>query len=419
MRIRFILVLVCSITPAVYAGEGSGSRPITLGEVIDRVIEHNPQLAINNYETQAAAARIRKAQQTTPLELKLELENFAGSGNFKSADRLETTLSLAKVLEPGSTVASRSDLARQSGNLLRTEQDGKRLDLLAGATEQFIHVVVDQHRLKIAAEHQALVQRTYEVVSQRVSAGRSHVAEQRRVAIAQARAEIELEHAEHELSTSRLKLAAHWGASQPDFTTAEAGLFELPAVAPFAQLEGLLNNNPDLVRFASEERMAQSRLRLAQSRRSANLELYGGIRYFNDPNDAALMLGVTLPFGSRSRAQPEIDEMRYLSQRQPLRYRQQYLALYTSLYELYQELLHARTAYGALSERIIPAAKQAATDYEQGYRSGRFSLLELNEAQSTLLDARLEAVTVAASYHRLKIEIERLTGAALHAGEQS
>lgn len=417
MRFAIMLALVCTLFPAAYAVETSDTGSITLDQVIVKVLERSPQLGINNYEAQAAAAKIRQAQQTSPLEFKLELENFAGSGNFKSADRLESTLSLAKILEPESKVTSRSDIARQQASLLRNSHDSHRLDLLAKAAEQFIHVVVDQHRLEIAENHLALVKNTFEVVSQRVSAGRSHVAEQRRLAIAVARAEIELEHAEHELSTSRIKLATNWGETQPGFSHAQARLFELPPVAAFRQLEALLTNNPDLVRFATEERLARARLRLAQTRRTPSLQLSGGIRYFNDPSDAALVLSASLPFGSQSRARPEIEEMQHLSQREPLRHEQQRLALYSNLYELYQELLHARTAFDALNRRIIPEAEQASDDYEQGYRRGRFSLLELNEAQRTLLDARLEAVMTAAKYHRLKIELERLTGAALQAGE--
>ena len=418
MQFATILALVFIITPIVHAVETPDTAPITLNQVIVKVLEGSPQLDIHNYETRAAAARIRQAQQVTPLEFKVDMENFVGSGDYQGVEKLETTLSLAKVLESGASVSSRDALAQQRAKLLNNQQQSIRLDLLAQATERFIHVVVDQHRLTIAQDHLALVEHTYQIVSQRVSVGKSHAAEQRRLAIEVARAEIELEHAEHELSTSRVKLAASWGATQTTFSTAQANLFELPEVAPFAQLESLLANNPDLVRFASEQRIAQAQLRLAESRRAPSLALAGGIRHLNDPNDVALTLSVSMPFGSRSRAQPEIDEMQLLSQREPLRFEQQRLALYTSLYELYQELLHARTAYEALSQRIIPAAQQASADYQQGYKTGRFSLLELNEAQSMLLDARMEKVMTAANYHRLKVEIERLTGASLHSGVQ-
>ena len=50
-------------------------------------------------------------------------------------------------------------------------------------------------------------------------------------------------------------------------------------------------------------------------------------------------------------------------------------------------------------------------DYEKGYGVGRYSFLELTEAQSALLNSRLEAVMAAANYHRYRTEIDRLTGA--------
>jgi len=418
MRLGIFITLMLATLHVTYATEVIHQESITLKQVIDNVLEKNPQIGINNYENKAAAARTRQAQQTSPLRLKAELENFVGTGSYKNIDQMETTLSLIKILESDNALTSRSDLARQQARQLLTEQDRKQLDLLTQAAEQFIHVVVDQHRLEIAKDYLRLVQRTYKIVSRRVKAGKSHVAEQRRFAINESRAEIELEHAEHELSTSRLKLTANWGETQPLFGVAEANLFDLPQIQSFETLAELIKNNPDLVRFANAERISQARLRLARSRRAANFELSAGISYFNEQDDAALAFSVSMPFGSRSQAQPKIDEMNSLSQLDPLMYEQQRILLYTSLYEIYQELSHARTAYKVLNNKIIPEAQNAANDYEQGYKTGRFSLLELNEAQQILLDARLEAVMAAAKYHRLKIEIERLTGSALQIGEK-
>ena len=418
MRHWLYLLLALLTPPFANAADIEVAVPITLEEVIVNVLEKNPQLGIHDFESRAAASRIRQAQQQTPYEARVGLENVIGSGNYSGLDQLETTFSLVKILESGNALSSRAELATSEATLLRNEQDSKRLDLLAAATEQFIHVVIDQHRLRIAQEQLELTKHTHAVVTERVNAGKSHSAEARRTAIALARAEIELEHAEHELAVSRLKLSASWGETSPTFGDAEAQLFLLPPVKPFEQLKVLLSHNPELVRLVTEERVAQARLNLAQSKRTPNLELSGGIRHFNDTDDAALVFSVGIPFGARSRAQPQIDEMQYLAKREPLRYEQTRLSLHSTLYQLYQELLHSQTAFETLSRRIIPEAEQAAQDYEHGYKRGRFSLLELNEAQQALLDARLEKVTTAANYHRLKIEIERLTGVTLHSGEQ-
>jgi cobalt-zinc-cadmium efflux system outer membrane protein len=407
-------ILMFALMPVTHAASLSGK--ITLELVVANVLEHNPQLRMDGYEADAAAARIRQAGQDRPLEVTLDMQDFAGSGTYNGINRLESTLSLAKVLELGGKASSRENLARRHASLLNNMQDSKRMDILAIAAEQFMHVVVDQHRLDIAREQLKLVKRTHDIVAHRVKAGRSHVAERRRVNIALARSEIKLEHAKHELSSSRLKLATAWGETRPQFDSAMAELFVLPAVQPFEQLEMLLANNPDLARFATEERVAQARLHLAQARQTPDLKLSGGIRYFNEQKDGALVLSVSMPFGSASRAKPYVEEMQYLEQREPLRYEQQRLTLHSSLYAIYQELLHAQSAFEALNSKMIPEAERAANDYEQGYKSGRFSLLELNETQRILLDARLEAVLTAANYHRFRIEIERLTGAAMRSG---
>ena len=63
---------------------------------------------------------------------------------------------------------------------------------------------------------------------------------------------------------------------------------------------------------------------------------------------------------------------------------------------------------------IIPQATSVLKDYEKGYAAGRYSFLELTEAQNTLIESRLEAIMTAADYHRYQIELDRLTGAGLN-----
>ena len=389
---------------------------LTLDEALVAVLENNPMLLAGDYQAQAAAARIRQAQQSTPVQVKLELENFAGSGQFSGDDLLEATLSLGKVLELGNKAGLRGEIARNEATLLGNEKDAERLDLLAEAARRFIHVVVDQERLKIARDKLVLAKRTAAIVGERVSVGKSPDTERRRVRIAVARAEMELEHAEHELATSRLKLATQWGHTEANFSSAKASLSALDPVGSFEELAQLLERNPDLTRYASEQRLAESRLRLAQSRRKMNVEFSGGIRYFNITDDSALVLSASIPLGSASRATPGIESARLLSDQHPLLYQQRQLKLHASLYEIYQELSHAFSASRTLREQVVPEAELALRDYEKGYRSGRYSLLELSDAQKTLLDARLESVMTAADFHNYRIEIERLTGQAMAKG---
>ena len=410
MRYWIFLVTILVFTSSARAEDKTASA-VGLQQVVANVLANNPQILAGDIEARAAVTRIRQAKQSlSPLTLKLELENFAGSGPYSGNDRLETTLSFARVLELGRKPELRESVATHEADLLKNEQDAKKLDVLAEATRRFIEVVLDQHKLEIAQSKIALIKETQAIVSKRVRLGRSPQSETRRTRIELERAKIELEHIEHELKTSRLQLSSMWGSLSPRFTSAQATLFALREPGNFKDLQTLLARNPDIVQYATRERLAAARLSLARSRGQTDIELAGGVKHFRGTSDTALVLSASIPWGTSSRARPYEEEAQLLSRVTPYNLEQRRITLHTSLYALYQEIHHAFDAVKVLRDIIIPEAELVLRDYQQGYEAGRYSLIELHTAQRTLLDARLEAAVTASNYHRNKIEIERLTG---------
>ncbi len=412
---KYLMAILCSL-PIACAAAASAQEPITLEQSIRLVLERNPLLRGARQQETAALARARGARLSTPLSVKLELENFAGSGDASGRDIMETTLSLARVLELGNQAQLRGELALHKADLLRHEQAAEQLDLLAETTRLFVTVVTNQEHLTIASERMRLANNTLNVVARRFKAGKTPVAEHSQAIIEVARAEIELEHAEHQLAASRRRLATAWGDRELHADKAEGDLFALNAVENFHTLERLLDQNPDVVRLATAQRVAEARLRLARADRRPDLDIAGGIRYLDDSDDVALVLSASMPLGSRRRAAPAIKESEALARAEPLALEQRRIELYATLFEIHQELIHSRTGVEVLRQRIIPEAARALRDLEKGYALGRYSFLELLTAQRTLLDARLEAVNAAADYHRYRAEIDRLTGAALVPG---
>jgi len=408
----FLLTGFVVLSPA-YAEDKLATKPITLSQVIVNVLEHNPKILAGDYDARAAIVRIEQARQSlTPLTLELDLENFAGSGGFSGDDQLETTLSFAKVLEFGRKPELRGNVAQHKADLLKSEQDAVKLDLLAEATNRFIHLVLDQDKLKIVEKKLKLAIAVHEIVEKRVRLGKSPRAEQRRTRISLERAKIELEHSEHELLTSRIKLSSMWGSLSPSFT-AQGDLYALQEIGTFEQLETLLRKNPDLAQYATRARLVSAQLKLARSRGQSDVTLSGGVKHFSETSDTALVLSAKVPLGTSLRAQAYIDEAQLLSQKTPLDLEQRRIQLSTSLYALYQETKHALNAVRVLREIIIPEAEQVLRDYKRGYEAGRYSLIELNNAQRLLIEANLEAAVTASNYHQSKIEIERLTGSYL------
>lgn len=423
---QLVIILLCTIATASMAETGNNTTHniLTLEQAIINVLERSPQLKAADYEAKAAAERIRTATQSPAYHGSIELENFAGSGIHSGSDALETTLSLSKVLEAGDKARLRGDLSHNKALLLRNEQDASRLDLLAETAKRFIEIVSEQQRLLNAGEVVELAQHTKQVVEKRITAGKSPAAELQRARITLSRAELKREQTKHELDNARLKLAILWGEmplseSQISFSHAEANLFKLEPLKPFETLAALLERNPDLVRYATEKRLAQSRSLLARSAGQSDIEISGGLRHFNATDDTALVLSLSVPFGSSSRAVSSIKEAEMMASRDPYVYQQQRLKLHATLYELHHQARQASSTVTALREAIIPQAEQALKDYEKAYSAGRYSFLELTEAQQLLLDLKLEALITASDYHRYLIEIDRLTGAGLSTNQSA
>ena len=413
-QLLFYLLLVPF--PAVSVAADAGNTGLTLEQAVIKVLEHSPALKSAGLESKAAASRIRNAKLTPAPRTTLEFENFGGNGSLGGSDALETTLSLSKVFELGDKAGKREQLAQHEAMVLRNQQDAQRLDILADTAKRFIQVVTDQERLQIVQDSLDLAERTNTFIEQRVDAGRLPLAELTRSRIVRARKKLERDQAGRTLESSRLKLVTLWGETGAEFATASADLYTITEPEPFENLVTLLENNPELVRFASEQRLADTRIQLQRSGKKSNIEISGGIRHYNVLDETAFVASLGIPFGNRTRAAPKIEEAELLGQRNPYDYEQQRLQLYATLFEVNQALRHSIAAVSIYRDDIIPLAENALNDLQTGYAAGRYSLLELYVAQKTLLDARLELLAAAADYHRYRIEIERLTGAGLTAG---
>lgn len=415
MKILITIGLILLSSNVVVAAT-TGNQTITLDQAIIKVLEHHPQLKIDAYAARALAARIKMAALKPADSIKVEVEDFAGTGEASSFRGMQTTLSLARVLELGNKSTYRSNVVKQESYVLRDMQDAKRLDLLAETTRRFIQVVANQEKLTLAEEALSIANNTKEIVEKKINAAISPKAERHRVDIDIARLQLALEHAEHELKSSKVMLSSMWNETVPDFNSVNADIFRLDEVLTVDAYAQLLDRNPDIVRFTTQQRLADARLQLARIKQKPDIELSGGIRYLNSSDDVGFILSANIPFGTVERAAPAIEETEMLNMIDPLAMEQKMTELYATLYEIYQELSHSKKAARLLEDKIIPTAQQALQDYEKLYSTGRYSLLDLVDAQRTLLNSRSQLLESVADFHRYRIEIDRLTGALITTG---
>lgn len=413
---RRALVAACAAVLAGPAGMAAG-QALTLEAAIELTLARNPELRV--YEPRLAAARAREtgAALRPQLELQAESQDALGTGRASGFDTAETTVALSRVVELGGKRALRAGAAAAGTAVVAAERAAAELDVLAEVTRRFIHVAADQEHLKLTQRATALADENVAAASARVAAARAPEVELRRARVTLARTMIEQEHAEHELLSSRRKLAAMWGDRELMFENVAADLYALPPSEGYEELVARLASSPDFARFASEERLRDVELRVAEAHARADLTWRAGLRLLHETNDEAFVLGVTLPLNAAGRAQSEIAAARAERARTEAEREAHRVRAEAQLFDLFQELGHATAEAETLRTSVIPEMEAALEATRAAYERGRYSYLEWGDAQRELVEVQRALIDAATNAHLFRTEIERLTGEPLEGAE--
>ena len=411
MALSFWRALPAACTTLLAGAAGmAASQELTLAYAIEQTLARNPEL--RTYEPRFAAARERAtlAALRQPLELEADVQDALGTGRAHGFDAAETTFALSQVIELGDKRELRAGAASAGADALSAERAAAELDVLAEVSRRFIHVVSDQEHLVVTMRATTLADENVAAATARVAAARAPEVELRRARVTRARAATEQEHAEHELATSRRKLAAMWGDSDTTFGAASADLYTLPPSEGYEALLERLERSPDFARFASEARLRDAELRVAEAHARTNLTVRAGLRFLHDTDDKELVFGVTLPLFAESRARSEIAVAQAESRQTAAEREAHRVRAAAQLFELVQELRHAITEADVLRTSVLPEMEAALEATRYAFERGRYSYLEWVDVQSELLEVQRALIDASANAHLYRTEIERLTG---------
>ncbi|MBC8041466.1 MAG: TolC family protein, partial [Opitutaceae bacterium] len=295
--------MLCFIgTPFAFSSEPT----ISLAEALRRADAQNPSLLAHGYAGRAAGAMIDQAAVRPNPTLGLEFENFAGTGAFRGADAVESTVQVSQAFERGGKREKRVTVARRERDVADREFAVRRSEVLAVTVASYVDVIAAQERLALSANSLALAQETADAVALRVKSavGSSAEAARTRASLAIARAD----HARTEsaLARARATLAASWGggaADVPELTRA------LPVPAELPAQDALLAKLAAHPRYELQQASISSRrasLQLAQSQTAQDVTVAGGVRFLREGSDAAFVAGVSVPIPFRGQNQGNI-----------------------------------------------------------------------------------------------------------------
>mgnify|MGYP003140130132 FL=1 len=385
------------------------AEEITLEQAIINTITQNPELQAFGYELRAQDGVILQAGLSPKPEFTVTVEDVLGTGVAQALSGAQTTASISWVLE-GQLRQRRIDAARTGSLVLASEAEVMRLDAAAQTARYYIQALAHQASLQLAAQSITLAEDAVTTISQRVSAGTSP-----RSDLARARAELSMrklmqEDLRHELVGFYHRIAAQWGVLEPDFSQVEGNLMNLPALEPYPALEARIEQNPDLTRFLSEQRLHESTLLLEQARRNSLWRFNAGVRRIESSSDVGFVAGVTIPLNRGNQNQGRIEEARVRLEQASVNQEAERIRMKLSLFLFYQELEHSLHIVESLRSDVIPEYELALSEVRRAYELGSSSYMEWLQVQNDLLAAREQLLEASVLAHQNMIEIERLTG---------
>ncbi|MFG1344341.1 TolC family protein [Xanthobacter autotrophicus DSM 431] len=386
------------------------ARPLTLTSALASALAANPRLTAAERDIGMAAGRHTQAGALPNPNLSLEVDNAAGSGSYQGLDLAEQTIQISQLVELGGKREARMAAAGAGVGVARWEREAIRLQVLAETASTFAAVLGAQQRAQILESQVAAIQRLAPLLQNRVQAGASSPAEISRARVAADFARVELDRARAALGTARRELALLMGLQEARFGRVTGNLVKVSAPPPLPRLIKEALGNPQLTRFTALRAQRQADLRSAQVKSVPDVTLGVGYRHYNETADSGMRFTLSMPIPLFDRNDGGISEANEQLLRAEAEEAIARSALISQLGRAHDGMKAAFDEITLLRGSTIPGARAAFEGVETGYSEGRYTLLELLDAQSTLTDATLRELDALVSFHTALATLEGLTG---------
>lgn len=406
-RIAFVILSCCVVLP--FRIQAEPQPTLTLDKAIERTLAQNPQLHQFTLVRQSILAQRETSELPPGFTLGLDVENAAGSGSKKGTNAAEVTLSLSSVIEMGDKLMSRISVVDANLDVFELNRQAQTLDVLGKLTSAFIRSLTTQEQLKLSTEAVKLSEALHKKVRKRAQRGAASDAEIMRARAMLTQARLRHSNVLKNLERQKITLSRHWGETQPGFLNLQGDLFAFGQELAFDALFEKVKQSPAIDVFASEKRLKDAELRLAKSQNSADLSWQFGVRRFEETEDTALTLGVSIPLFSQSRNTGEVK--RVLAERSAVEFKRSdaLLKLYVQLYKVYSLRQQNINTYRQLKISVIPDLEKALFLTRAAYDRGRLKYQDWIAAQKELLSAKQQMIESASDALLNQAIIEQLT----------
>lgn len=362
----------------------------------------------------AGAARIVSGLRPNP-EIQVQTENVGGSGQYRGARSAETTASLALPIELGGKRSARIAVADSRTNRARIDAAIALADLNLRISQTYIEAAAAERRVDVARQQAEIAGNAFRAARVRVTAGAGAPIDQQRADVLRVNAELGLERAIREAEVARGNLARLVG--QPIDGALDLAWFDrIGGYGPAAPLaaEGTLA----LAAARADVNTANAEVRLARAQRVPDITISAGARRLAATNDTAAVVGVAVAIPFFNNGAAAVSQARAEQDRAAANRRLAVLEAEQAIAGAQAQLANAAATARSAGGPGLAAATEAARIARIGYAQGKFSQLDLLEAERTLAETRAAFTDALAAYHDAEARLERMTAPSPEQGER-
>ena len=388
------------------AGVGAFSRaaaePLTLDAALSRAQTQSPLVTAAEASVKAAEGRARQAGLMPNPEAGLQSENFAGSGPYGRFGAAETTVTISQRLELGGKRRTRAVAANAEVDAARIGFTIAKADLTQEVRVRYAEALAAQDRLVLARETATRAEGLSKVAGALVEAGREPPLRALRAEAASREAAAAVIAAEAEALAARRALVTLWGDAGE---TIELVRGQDPAAPPQTTIDP--SETLDVRQARADLETARAVIDRERAAGRPDLTVQAGVRRFEQTGDSAMIVGFTAPIPISNRNQGTVAAARADATAAEARER---LALARSVRAVRDgeaSLRAANARLEVLDSKIVPQAQTAVDLARGGFEAGKFSLLEVLDAQGALTTARTELIAARLERAKALAALER------------
>ena len=380
------------------------AAPLTLEQALKLALDANPTLSAARREVDAAAAQVLQGSLRPNPEFTYKTDD---ASQVSRSSTVEIGLPFETAGKRDARVRA-ADLGRQ---VALSDLDGRALRVRAAVVAAFFDVLAAQELAVLATDSVRLAQRATDIASKRVAAGKVSPVEETRARVAEAGVRVTQTQADSELRNARRRLSSLWGNPTPNFSSAHGEVERLGELPSADAIERRLAASPLLQRAQHELERRKSLVSLEQSRAVPDFMLNVGVRRSLETPGNLAVLGVTVPLPVANRNQGNILEALRREDKARDELHATEVALASDVQQALERVRARRDEAELLRRDVLPGARSAYDAATIGFENGKFSFLEVLDAQRTLFAVKSQYLNALMSFHRAQAELESLLGA--------